>query len=341
MIDHLERGTLDLSQISNFILDEADEMLNMGFIDDIETIFKKANPDKNVLLFSATMPKEILRVAKKYMGDYELVSVKNEQMTTSQTSQIYFEVHEQDKLNALSRIIDVEPEFYGIIFCKTKLDVDFVVRKLIEKGYQAQGLHGDVLQKQRETILSQFKDKTTKVLVATDVAARGIDVNDITHVINYALPQDIESYVHRVGRTGRAGKTGIAISFVTPQEYKKLTSLQRITKTDIQKAKIPTAKEIVAKRKEQLLSDIDGVLMGEKYHEHDDFVQEMLKIHSPEQIIAALLRLNYEESLNHKSYAEIGEVKIDTAGKTRLFIALGKKAGYSPRGLVDMLIKET
>ena len=179
-------------------------MLNMGFIDDIETIFKKANPNTNVLLFSATMPKEILRVAKKYMGDYQLISVKNEQMTTTQTSQIYFEVNEKDKLNALCRIIDVEPDFYGIIFCKTKLDVDYVVRKLIEKGYHAQGLHGDVLQKQRETILAQFKDKTTKVLVATDVAARGIDINDITHVINYALPQDIESYVHRVGRTGRA-----------------------------------------------------------------------------------------------------------------------------------------
>ena len=340
IIDHLERKTLDLSQLSNFILDEADEMLNMGFIDDIETIFKKANPNTNVLLFSATMPKEILRVAKKYMGDYQLISVKNEQMTTTQTSQIYFEV-EKDKLNALCRIIDVEPDFYGIIFCKTKLDVDYVVRRLIEKGYQAQGLHGDVLQKQRETILSQFKDKTTKVLVATDVAARGIDINDITHVINYALPQDIESYVHRVGRTGRAGKTWIAISFVTPQEYKKLTSLQRITKTDIQKGKIPSAKEIVAKRKDQLLTDIDAVLMGNKYHEHDAFVQEMLKTYSPEQIIAALLRLNYEESLNPESYEDLSEVKIDTTGKTRLFIALGKKAGYSPRGLVDMLIKET
>ena len=341
VIDHLERKTLDLSQLSNFILDEADEMLNMGFIDDIETIFKKANPNTNVLLFSATMPKEILRVAKKYMGDYQLISVKNEQMTTTQTSQIYFEVNEKDKLNALCRIIDVEPDFYGIIFCKTKLDVDYVVRRLIEKGYQAQGLHGDVLQKQRETILSQFKDKTTKVLVATDVAARGIDINDITHVINYALPQDIESYVHRVGRTGRAGKTWIAISFVTPQEYKKLTSLQRITKTDIQKGKIPSAKEIVAKRKDQLLTDIDAVLMGNKYHEHDAFVQEMLKTYSPEQIIAALLRLNYEESLNPESYEDLSEVKIDTTGKTRLFIALGKKAGYSPRGLVDMLIKET
>lgn len=204
VIDHLDRGSLKLDSLEYFILDEADEMLNMGFIDDIETIFKKANPDKKVLLFSATMPKEILSVAKKYMGNYQLVSVKNDQMTTTQTSQIYFEVQEEDKLNALCRIIDVEPDFYGIVFCKTKLDVDFVTGKLMERGYQAHGLHGDILQKQRETILDQFKNKTAKILVATDVAARGIDVNDITHVINYALPQEIERYVHRVGRTGRA-----------------------------------------------------------------------------------------------------------------------------------------
>jgi Superfamily II DNA and RNA helicases len=204
VIDHLDRGSLKLDSLEYFILDEADEMLNMGFIDDIETIFKKANPDKKVLLFSATMPKEILSVAKKYMRNYQLVSVKNDQMTTTQTSQIYFEVQEEDKLNALCRIIDVEPDFYGIVFCKTKLDVDFVTGKLMERGYQAHGLHGDILQKQRETILDQFKNRTAKILVATDVAARGIDVNDITHVINYALPQEIERYVHRVGRTGRA-----------------------------------------------------------------------------------------------------------------------------------------
>ncbi|PZM86674.1 MAG: ATP-dependent helicase [candidate division SR1 bacterium] len=340
IIDHLDRGKLDLSQISNFILDEADEMLNMGFIDDIEAIFKKANPEKNVLLFSATMPKEILRVAKKYMGEYELIAVKNQQMTTAQTSQIYFEVNEQDKFHALCRIIDVESDFYGIIFCKTKLDVDYLTKQLLEKGYQAQGLHGDVIQKQRENILSQFKEKTIKILIATDVAARGIDVNDVSHVINYALPQDIESYVHRVGRTGRAGKTGIAISFVSPQEYKKLISLQKITKTDIQKAQIPTPELIVQKRKEQLLEDVQAILAGKKYLEYSPLVEELLKQHPAEAVIAALLRLNYEESFNPAAYQDIGEVKLDFAGKTRLFIALGRKAGYSPRGLVDFLVAE-
>ena len=221
------------------ILDEADEMLNMGFIEDIEEIFQQTNEDKKVLLFSATMPKEILHVAKKYMKEYQLISVKTAQLTTTQTTQMYFEVRESDKFEALCRIIDIEPDFYGIVFAKTKLDCDFLTTKLNERGYQAQGLHGDVQQKQRERILKAFKEKKTKILVATDVAARGIDVNDISHVINYSLPQDTDSYVHRVGRTGRAGKTGKAITFVTPQEYKRIVLIQRITKTDIQKGSIP------------------------------------------------------------------------------------------------------
>ena len=207
VIDHLNRRTLKLQEVSYMILDEADEMLNMGFIDDIEEIFQHTNPDKKVLLFSATMPKPILNIAKKYMGEYQLVSVKSQQLTTTQTTQLYFEVREGDKFEALCRIIDIEPDFYGIVFAKTKLDCDFITTKLNERGYQAQGLHGDVQQKQRERILKAFKDKHTRILVATDVAARGIDVNDISHVINYSLPQDTESYVHRVGRTGRAGKT--------------------------------------------------------------------------------------------------------------------------------------
>ncbi len=340
ILDHLDRGVLRLDQLSYLILDEADEMLNMGFIDDIETIFKASNAEKSVLLFSATMPREILQVAKKYMGNYELVAVKNEQMTTTQTNQIYFEVNEKDKFEALCRIADVESDFYAIVFCKTKLDVDFLAGKLIERGYQAQGLHGDIQQKQREQILKHFKQKTTRILIATDVAARGIDVNDITHVINYSLPQDIESYVHRVGRTGRAGKTGTAITFVSPQEYKRLISLQRITKTDIQKAKIPTVQAIIEKRKAQLFADIQAVLNGEKHRENFPLVEQLLEAFDAKELVSALLKLNYEESFNPDSYHQLDEVKIDTTGKSRLFIALGKKAGMSPRSLVEMIVQE-
>ena len=322
------------------ILDEADEMLNMGFIDDIEEIFEQTPEQKKVLLFSATMPKPILNVAKKYMGDYHLVSVKSQQLTTTQTTQLYFEVREGDKFEALCRIIDIEPDFYGIVFAKTKLDCDFLTTKLNERGYQAQGLHGDVQQKQRERILKAFKEKKTRILVATDVAARGIDVNDISHVINYSLPQDTESYVHRVGRTGRAGKTGKAITFVTPQEYKRIVLIQRVTKTDIQKGDIPGVQEIMQARRVKLQADIDAVLAGQKCQQYLEIAKYLLENHSPEDVISALLKLNYQDGLTPDSFKNIDEVSIDQTGTSRLFIALGRRDGHSPRSLVEMIQKE-
>jgi ATP-dependent RNA helicase DeaD len=329
-----------LGQISYFILDEADEMLNMGFIEDIEKIFQQTNEEKKVLLFSATMPKAILQVAKKYMGEYKLVEVKTAQMTTTQTTQIYFEVREGDKFEALCRIIDLEADFYGIVFCKTKLDCDFVTTKLNERGYQAQGLHGDVQQRQREKILNSFKAHHASILVATDVAARGIDVNDITHVINYSLPQDTESYVHRVGRTGRAGKTGKAITFVTPQEYKRMVVIQRMTKTDIQKVAIPSATEIMQARRGKLKNDVQAVLGGQTYQQYIEVARYLLEGVSAEEVVAALLKLKYQDGLTLESFKQIDTVSIDTTGTTRLFIALGRSQGYTPRSLVDLLQKQ-
>lgn len=333
----MNRRTLKLGQISYLILDEADEMLNMGFIEDIEKIFQQTNDDKKVLLFSATMPRAILQVAKKYMGEYKLIEVKTAQMTTTQTTQIYFEVRESDKFEALCRIIDLEPDFYGIVFCKTKLDCDFVTTKLNERGYQAQGLHGDVQQRQREKILKSFKEHSSTILVATDVAARGIDVNDITHVINYSLPQDTESYVHRVGRTGRAGKTGKAITFVTPQEYKRMVMIQRMTKTDIQKAAIPSAEAIMQARRGKLKNDVQAVLAGKKYQQYMEVARYLLDSADAEEVVAALLKLNYQDGLTPESFKQIDAVSIDTTGTTRLFIALGRSQGHTPRSLVDLL----
>jgi ATP-dependent RNA helicase DeaD len=340
ILDHLARKTLTLHQISYLVLDEADEMLNMGFIDDIEKIFQHTNEQKRILLFSATMPKTILQVVKKYMGDYKLVEVKTAQMTTTQTTQIYFEVHEGDKFEALCRIIDLEPDFYGIVFCKTKVDCDFVATKLNERGYQSQGLHGDVQQRQREKILKAFKEHKSTVLVATDVAARGIDINDITHVINYSLPQDTESYVHRVGRTGRAGKTGKAITFVTPQEYKRMVMIQRMTKTDIQKAAIPSAEEIMQARRGKLKNDIQAILGGKKYQQYLEVARYLLEDKNAEEVVSALLKLNYQDGLTPEGVKQIDTVSIDTTGTTRLFIALGRKQGYTPRSLVDLLQKQ-
>lgn len=245
MIDFIERKFLRLQDLKYFILDEADEMLNMGFLEEVEKILEATNEDKRMLFFSATMPNEILKVAKKHMKDYEILAVKARELTTDLTDQIYFEVNERDKFEALCRIIDLAEDFYGIVFCRTKTDVNEVVGRLNDRGYDAEGLHGDIGQNYREVTLKRFKARKINILVATDVAARGIDVNDLSHVINYAIPQEAESYVHRIGRTGRAGKEGTAITFITPQEYRRLLQIQRIVKTEIRKEQVPEVKDVI------------------------------------------------------------------------------------------------
>ncbi len=342
VIDHINRKTLKLDNVVKFILDEADEMLNMGFVDDIEKIFSKISSDSQVLLFSATMPKTILKVAKKYMGDYEHVAIEKTQMTTTQTDQIYFEVNERDKFEALCRIVDIEDDFYWIVFCKTKYDVDTVCAKLIERNHKAQALHWDVQQKQRERILGLFKNRKVNILVATDVAARGIDVNDITHVINYSLPEDPERYIHRVGRTGRAGKTWTAITFVSPQEYRRIGFFQRATKTDIKKWTIPEIEQIIESRKTKLQKDIDAILDGDWYKKLLKVSESLLEGKDAAEVLAALLKIHYQEVFDAEHYHNISEVNIDRAGKARLFMAIGKKDGYSsPRALVEYIEKET
>jgi len=218
VIDHIKRRTLKLRELSYLVLDEADEMLNMGFIEDVEEILESVGPDRRMLMFSATMPERIKKIAERFMGEYEHIKGKKEQLITGLTEQIYFEVHEQDKLEALTRIIDIEDEFYGLVFCRTKVIVSGLAGKLMDRGYDAEALHGDLTQPQREVILGRFRKRNITILVATDVAARGIDIINLSHVINYSLPQDPESYIHRIGRTGRAGSEVMAITFVTPSE---------------------------------------------------------------------------------------------------------------------------
>ncbi|BBE30270.1 RNA helicase [Tepiditoga spiralis] len=341
VIDHIKRKSLKLENISYFILDEADEMLNMGFIDDMEEIFKHTNPDKRVLLFSATMPKPILGLAKKYMKNFEIIKVKKEQLTTNLTDQIYFEVNESDKFEALCRIIDIEKDFYGLVFCRTKLDVDRVALKLTERGYNAEGIHGDISQYQRERILKKFKDKRAHILVATDVAARGLDINDLTHVINYSLPQDPESYVHRIGRTGRAGKEGTAITFVTPSEYRKLIFIKRVANTNIRKEKVPGIKEIIKTKKERIKNEILDIVKNSNASEYENLAKELLNISDPVQAISALLKHAYQSELDTANYNEISEVSINTKGKTRLFVALGKKDEMDIKKLLKFIKDKT
>lgn len=340
IIDHMNKKSIKLDQIDYFVLDEADEMLNMGFVEDIQLILAQTNPTKSMLFFSATMPPEILKIAKKHMVEFETVSVKNKEMTTLQVTQLYFEVNSRDKFEALCRIIDIEPEFYGLIFCQTKISVETIASQLRDRGYDVATLHWDIDQSQRERVLNQFKKKKMTALVATDVAARGIDVNDITHVINYSLPQHAEAYVHRIWRTWRAGKVGTAITFVSPSEYRKLQYFQRITKATITAGTIPDILDIIELKKNRLKDNIAKNIKAETVKPFIDFAQKLLKEDHPEQVVAALLSMAYKNELDEDMYRPITESiswSIDQTGKSRLFIALWKAAWYTAKKMVDYI----
>ena len=317
VIDHLQRRTLDLSHVKYVVLDEADEMLNMGFVDDIESILKAAPKERRTVLFSATMPSHIERLAKNYMMDYELISVLSEKVNRDNIQQVYFEVSQQDKFESLFRIIDVEESFYGMVFCRTKVDADEIAHKLANRGCRAEAIHGDLSQGQREKVLQKFRARQVTALVATDVAARGIDIGDLTHVINYSIPQDPESYVHRIGRTGRAGKSGVAITLITPSEYRKLVAIQRIANTKITKQKIPGVAEVIDSKKQRIKSTLAEIIATENFSDLEPIAEEILQ-ETPEAklAIAALLKMAFKDELTESSYREILEA---SARKNRDF----------------------
>ncbi len=380
VMDLMGRGILKIDNLKFFVLDEADEMLNMGFVEDIEKILESTNEDKKMLFFSATMAPEILKIAKNHMKEHEILSVKARELTTDLTDQIYFEVKDRDKFEALCRIMDLATDFYGIVFCRTKNDVNELVGKLNDRGYDAEGLHGDISQNHREVTLKRFKNKKLNVLVATDVAARGIDVNDLSHVINYAIPQEAEAYVHRIGRTGRAGKKGTAITFITPSEYRKLMYIQKIVKTEIRQEKLPRIKDIIEAKKGRIMSEIDAIIENGEFKNFDKMTNDLLLNSDPHTIIAALLKNAYDHELDESNYSEISvssdrrdstrgdrnprdsrdsrepreprerrardtdrvpeEDSLDTTGKVRLFIAIGKKDGITLKKLLDKISKK-
>ncbi|MBI3122817.1 MAG: DEAD/DEAH box helicase [Ignavibacteriales bacterium] len=308
MIDHLNRKSLNVDGVSFVVLDEADEMLNMGFIDDIEDILSRTNKNRRTLLFSATMPPRIMELAKKYMGKHEIIRTIKSGQTTELTEQKYFEVKEADKFDALCRIIDTTSEFYGLVFCRTKTDVDNVSSKLLDRGYDAEGLHGDISQNIREKILGKFRKKQVNILAATDVAARGLDIDELTHVINYSLPQDPEAYLHRIGRTGRAGKEGTAITFVTPDEFRKLRFIKTITQTEIRKERIPQIHEVIDFKKTKILTEVNSLIEYGTGANYIMLAQELLMNNSAEEVVAALLKFNFQNELEEGSYARIHDL---------------------------------
>lgn len=365
VMDHLEKGTLKLDKVDYFVLDEADEMLNMGFVEDIEEILKHVNEERQVLLFSATMPRRIADLAKRYMNDPVNIKTEKDRITNNSVDQIYFEVSYRDKFDALCRIIDIEEDFFGIVFCRTKTDSDEVTKHLNDRGYKAEAFHGDISQDRREQILRNFKKRKTEILIATDVAARGIDVSDLTHVINYSLPQNSESYVHRIGRTGRAGKDGKAITLITPAEYRKLRMFEHRAKAEIKKQSIPNSDVMVELKKRKIVKDMTPILTEADLRKYTALAEEMFGDHDPKSVVAALLKYSFSESLDERSYKHIadtgrgakdrrsdknprdrsqnrdrGRSQTDLGGQARLFLTTGYRDGANPIKILKMLEKD-
>ena len=371
--DHIERGTLKLENISYFILDEADEMLDMGFIEDIEEIFGHANPDSRILLFSATMPPQILKIASQFMGDYEVIEEEKRPEEPLLTEQRYWVVRENEKIEALVRLIDISPDFYGLVFTQTKVDADTVCKQLDEKGYEVAALHGDIPQAQREKILYRFRNKKTRVLVATDVAARGIDIEGLTHVVNYALPFDVPTYVHRIGRTGRAGAKGLAFTFVRPEERRKLEFIKQAafksTKGKLIEEEIPSVKEVLKIKEKKLFEQmqsqlglnkpeievqnsdsidtenpVEAVSVETTKKQGNETFEKMAQIlcetRDPMEVLSEVLALSYGKSLDPKRYGEITPLKVFNQGRQiRLYVQMGRKDGYSPKDIANYFSK--
>ncbi|PIE85500.1 RNA helicase [Candidatus Gracilibacteria bacterium] len=349
--DHIKKGRLSLDSIKYFVLDEADEMLNVGFREEIEEIMEGAPKNRRTLLFSATLPRAIMNIVKTYMGEYDMVSVKSGNVTNELIQQTYFEVQPRNKFEVLCRVIDTEPDFYGIVFCRTKKDVDEVVDNLISRGYSAEGVHGDVEQKGREKILARFKRGGVKVLVATDVAARGIDINDLTHVVNFSLPENPEVYTHRIGRTGRAGKEGIAISLVSRGDMRLLMGVERFTKNRIKKGVLPGVGEIIKLKKQKLIKELEFISEHEDLTDFSDISDKILEENNPKDVISALLKKFYKESFNEESYYDIQETNFSTKGggrrggansngEVRLFIARGREDNMGPKDIINFITKD-
>ena len=295
-IDHINRGTLRLNTVKTVVLDEADEMLNMGFIDDVEIILRKIPPERQMLLFSATMPKPILELAKKYQKEPTFVKVVHRQLTVPNVEQFYFEVKESSKLDVLCRLIDVHGLKSSLVFCNMKRRVDEVTMQLEARGYLAQGLHGDMTQPQRTYAMERFRRNVTEILVATDVAARGIDVENIEAVFNYDLPQDEEYYVHRIGRTARAGKSGQAFTFVVGREIHKLRDIESYAATKITRSPIPSLTDVGEVKTSALLERVKTIIDRGGTEEYERVIDPLLKEdYTSLDIAAALLKMVMDE----------------------------------------------
>ncbi|MBI5141371.1 MAG: DEAD/DEAH box helicase [Nitrospirae bacterium] len=291
VIDHITRKSLSLAEIRHVVLDEADEMLNMGFVDDIKTILDGVPAERQMMLFSATMPREIMRISENYMRDPMKIRVAAQNTVVDAIKQVFHEVREDDKISVLSRIIDTELPSLMLVFCHTKRETDEVAESLGRLGYKAGAIHGDFTQAARDEAMGKFRKGQIDILVATDVAARGIDVSDVSHVVNYSLPQNPEAYVHRIGRTGRAGKSGIAISLVSSRQFGRLRMIERTAKTVISRAMSPSWADVKLAREKTLVGKLVTAITEKKHNGLETMAKSLIAEHSASDVVAAALHL--------------------------------------------------
>ncbi|MBS3769397.1 MAG: DEAD/DEAH box helicase [Bacteroidales bacterium] len=364
MLDLMKRKAANISAVKTVVLDEADEMLNMGFREELDSILEKTPDDKRTLLFSATMPREVARIAKNYMSDPVKITIGKQNAGAENVCHYYYKVHPRDRYLALKRIADFHPDIYGLIFCRTKRETQDVADKLLKDGYNADALHGDLSQAQRDYVMKRFRDNSLQMLVATDVAARGLDVNNISHVINYNLPDDLDVYTHRSGRTGRADKSGVSIAIVDQNEQNKIAQLEKIIHKKFKQLPVPTGEEIT---KKQLFSFIDRM----EHVEVDEdqiapfmhTVNKKLEWLSKEQIVKHFVSLEFNRFLDYyKNAGDLNEKAEDKHtsrnnkdggkrngkdqvkgknGYARFFINVGKKQGITPGNIIGMINDHT
>ena len=360
LIDLTERGKIQLGNINYLVFDEADEMLNMGFKEDIETILKETPDTRRTLLFSATMPAEIQRIARQYMHDYKEITVGVRNSGTENVEHIYYVSQARQRYLVLKRIVDLNPDIYGIVFCRTRQETKEVADKLMHDGYNADALHGDLSQPQRDSVMQKFRIRNVQLLVATDVAARGLDVSDLTHVINYNLPDDVEIYTHRSGRTGRANKTGISVSIIHSKEKFKIKDIERMLKRKFEQRQIPNGLEVCKKQLFYQIDKMQNVEVNEEQIEpYMAQIMNQLEYLSKEELLKRFVSLEFNRFLDYYKNAsdlnipehssrerdgrsdrdgnERGNRQSKSGERVRLKINLGTKEGMSPRRILGII----
>ena len=319
MLDHINRRTLKLGTVETLVLDEADEMLNMGFLEDIESIISQVPEQRQTLLFSATMPPAIKNIGVKFMKEPEHVKIKAKEMTADLIEQFYVRSKDFEKFDIMTRLLDVQTPELTIVFGRTKRRVDELARGLEARGYKAEGIHGDLTQQKRMSVLRSFKNGQLDILVATDVAARGLDISGVTHVYNYDIPQDPESYVHRIGRTGRAGKEGMSVTFVTPNEMDYLRTIEKLTRKEMSPLRPPSDKEAMVGQLKNAIDTIEDIIKDTEADKYDNAIKHLLDKYTPEELAAAFLKSQTKEA---------SEVPVNITPERPLPSRKGGKGGY-------------